>query len=137
MGQIYTKYGGYYIDVGTCKHVANGDIKVKSGVTAETFTENGVKFSDGSEVEADVVIYSTGYEWNYRQQCAEIVGEKVAAECEEFFGLDANGDVRGVMKEVRKGFWMFGITANQARWWSRFVGLLILSDLRGLNLELE
>lgn len=33
---------------------------MKSGAQIEKFTENGLKFDDGSELEADVVVFATG-----------------------------------------------------------------------------
>lgn len=47
-------------DVGTSKHIVNGDIKVKSGSAIERFTETGLKFEDGTELEADIVVIATG-----------------------------------------------------------------------------
>jgi hypothetical protein len=34
---------------------------VKNGAQIERFMEGGIKFDDGSELEADVVIFATGY----------------------------------------------------------------------------
>ena len=39
----------------------DGKIKLKSGPQIEKFTEGGIKFDDGTELEADVVIFATGY----------------------------------------------------------------------------
>ena len=38
-------------------------------------------------------------------------------------------------RNVAPGLWMFGGTAPQARWWSRFVALSIQSDILGKPLE--
>ena len=38
----------------------DGKIKLKNGTQIERFTEKGLKFEDGSEVEADVVVFATG-----------------------------------------------------------------------------
>ena len=47
-------------DVGASEMVADGRIKVKSDSELERFTERGVLFKDGSELEADVIILATG-----------------------------------------------------------------------------
>ena len=47
-------------DVGASEMVADGRIKVKSDSELEKFTERGVLFKDGSELEADVIILATG-----------------------------------------------------------------------------
>lgn len=41
--------------------IIDGDIKLKQGTEIERFTEKGLKFADGSELEADVVLFATGY----------------------------------------------------------------------------
>ena len=38
--------------------IASGDIKVKQGVEPIAFTETGLRFSDGSEMAADAVIFA-------------------------------------------------------------------------------
>lgn len=48
-------------DVGACQKIIDGKIKIKNDSQIERFTKTGLKFTDGSEVEADVVMYATGY----------------------------------------------------------------------------
>ncbi|KIW29520.1 uncharacterized protein PV07_05333 [Cladophialophora immunda] len=135
MDNILSRYGGYYIDIGACSHVVRGEIKVKSGVPITTFTPKGLRFQDGSELEGGVVVIATGQDHDYRNQVAEIVGKDLASKLSEFWGLDEEGEVRNVMKPAAPGLWMFGGTAAQARWWSRFVALSIQSDVIGKPLE--
>jgi hypothetical protein len=40
--------------------VVDGRIKVKSDSELDRFTENGLLFKDGSELQADVIILATG-----------------------------------------------------------------------------
>lgn len=58
--QIYCRMGCHYPDVGACAAINSGDIKVKSGTSVEALTETGVKFADGTFLEADVICYATG-----------------------------------------------------------------------------
>jgi len=62
---LFMKYlrrgSGYYIDVGASELVANGSIKLKSGVDVKKLTEHSVILSDGTELPADLVVYATGY----------------------------------------------------------------------------
>ena len=41
--------------------IIDGKIKLKHGTNIERFTEKGLKFDDGSELNADVVVFATGY----------------------------------------------------------------------------
>lgn len=49
------------LDMGTSQVIVDGHIKIKSGSAISEFTEHGLKFADGSELEADVVIFGTGF----------------------------------------------------------------------------
>ena len=46
------------LDKGGADLIADGRIKVKSGVSPERFTEDGVVLSDGTELSADLVIFA-------------------------------------------------------------------------------
>lgn len=98
MDNILIRYGGYYIDVGTSSRIANGEIKVKSGVPIKGFIPEGVEFKDGSKLKADVIIVATGQDHDYRNQVATIIGRDMAGKLGEFWGLDEEGEVRNVMK---------------------------------------
>ncbi|KAG6839710.1 hypothetical protein C0991_012404 [Blastosporella zonata] len=56
----WSKAGGYYLDTGASQLIADGKIKLKNGSLIEKFTETGLKFEDGSELSADVVVFATG-----------------------------------------------------------------------------
>ena len=74
----YLRQGaGYYIDVGASDLVIKGEINLKSGVTLKEMKERSVVLSDNTEVEADLVVYATGYgcmnEW-----AAKLISREVA-----------------------------------------------------------
>jgi putative flavoprotein involved in K+ transport len=62
---LFMKYlrrgSGYYIDVGASELIAEGKIKLKSGVGIERIKEHSVVLTDGTELPADLIIYATGY----------------------------------------------------------------------------
>ena len=49
-----------YLDTGGSKLIGEGKIKLKNDSLIEGFTETGLKFKDGSELQADVVVFATG-----------------------------------------------------------------------------
>ncbi|KIX02726.1 uncharacterized protein Z518_08668 [Rhinocladiella mackenziei CBS 650.93] len=133
---VLNHFGGYYIDVGTTKHIVDGDIRIRSGVTIERFTPNSreIVLSDGSKIEADLVVLATGYEPDYRKDVVPILGEEIAGKLGPFWGLDENGDIRGFMKEqkgegVPPGLWLLAGAASHARFYSRFMALMVLRSL--------
>ncbi|PIL37042.1 hypothetical protein GSI_00734 [Ganoderma sinense ZZ0214-1] len=91
---VMERGGGTSLDKGGADLVADGSIKVKNGHSLQKFTENGVVFSDGSELPADLVIFATGYT-NMRENNKELFGEDVIAMTDEVYGLDAEGELRG------------------------------------------
>jgi hypothetical protein len=102
---IFERQGGHYLDVGISQKVCDGLIKVKSDAAPMEYTKTGLRFDDGSELEADVIVFCTGYEGNMRLMVAEIVGQEVANKLEEYWHLDREGEVRGAWKPIgRKPF---------------------------------
>lgn len=49
--------------MGVSQKIIDGEIELKSDAILETFTQNGLKFEDGSELAADVVVFATGYDY--------------------------------------------------------------------------
>ena len=47
-------------DIGASGMIVDGRIKIKGDSELERFTERGILFKDGSELEADVIILATG-----------------------------------------------------------------------------
>ena len=47
-------------DIGTSAMIGDGRIKMKSDSELERFTERGILFKDGSQLEADAIILATG-----------------------------------------------------------------------------
>src|SRR6185437_10737749 len=62
---LFMKYlrrgSGYYIDVGASDLIADGKIKLKSGVEIDRIKERSVVLTDGTELPADLIVYATGY----------------------------------------------------------------------------
>lgn len=127
-----TRGGGYYIDVGASRLIIDGKIKVKQGVEIERFTTDGVVFTDGTSLDADVVVLATGYQ-NMRESARQLLGDKVADRCTPVWGLDHEGELRTIWR--RSGhdrFWFMGGNLQQARTYSKFLALQIKADEENL-----
>ena len=68
---------GYYIDVDALDLVIKGEIMLKSNVTVKELKERSVVLSDGTEVEADLVVYATGY-GSMNGWAAKLISQEVA-----------------------------------------------------------
>ena len=75
---LYGKLGGHYVDVGASAKVAQGLIKMKSDAALTGFDEHGLTFADGSTLEADVVVFATGFEGSMPKMTARLLDEDTA-----------------------------------------------------------
>ncbi|KAK3400184.1 hypothetical protein B0T20DRAFT_391713 [Sordaria brevicollis] len=113
MHNLLERAGGHYVDVGGTNLIVEGKVGLKALVEPVGFTETGLKFSDGSVVEADAVVWCTGFaDRDVRKVTADILGgeeaqaeaeaanmigpKEVAARLEGTWGLDVEGEVRGL-----------------------------------------
>ncbi|KAF8965605.1 FAD/NAD(P)-binding domain-containing protein [Flammula alnicola] len=105
----WNKTGGYYLDTGGSKLIADGKIKLKTDSEIESFTETGLKFKNGTELDADVVLFATGL-GNTIDQFRRVCGEEVAKKMKRVGGLDEEGEINGAWRNVGvPGLWyMFG-----------------------------
>jgi putative flavoprotein involved in K+ transport len=124
--------GGYYLNTGTSELIADGEIKVEQFNRVAQFVPNGVNLTDGSVIEADIVVLATGYE----SRKAEVVGgfgEAVAERVGEIARLDDEGEWANMWGQTaQRGLWFNGGGINQMRPGSQRLALLIKADLDGL-----
>ncbi|KKZ60411.1 hypothetical protein EMCG_00697 [[Emmonsia] crescens] len=134
---LYEEGGRHYINVGTSAKVAQGLIKVKSDSLIAGYTKDGLMFEDGSELKADIIVLATGFEMSFRPTVARILGADVAAQIEEFWGLDEEGEIRGAWKPIgHPGLWYMGGPFGHSRFFSRFISLQVKAELAGTPLVL-
>lgn len=101
------------------------------------YTSSGLSLSDGSTLEADAVVWCTGFaDKDVRSTAEEILGGAagdhdgdkgllgpgdIAARLDATWGVDAEGEVRGVWKRHLRveNYWVIGGVIQHQRWWSR------------------
>lgn len=143
---LFLKYlrrgSGYYIDVGACELVINGGIKLKSGVEIEEITETGVKFVDGSELPADLIVYATGY-GSMNGWAADLISQEVADKVGKVWGLGSDtpkdpgpweGEQRNMWKPTQQeNLWFHGGNLHQSRHYSLYLALQLKARMEGLS----
>ncbi|KAG2109807.1 hypothetical protein DEU56DRAFT_715132, partial [Suillus clintonianus] len=97
MSLFLERGGGYYIDTGASKSIIEGGIKVKNGSAMESFTEHGLRFADGTELQADVIVFATGY-GDPRDFMREVCGDEVGSKITQVWGMDEEGQSAGVWR---------------------------------------
>ncbi|KAH8892272.1 FAD/NAD(P)-binding domain-containing protein [Thozetella sp. PMI_491] len=133
---LFIKYlqrgGGYYIDVGSAALITEGKVKVKHGQEITQILPHGLKFADGSELEADEIVFATGYA-NMRSEARSIFGDAVADQISDVWGWDEEGEIRGLWKASgHPGFWLHAGNMAICRYFSRILALQIKARLEGL-----
>ncbi|CAB3792058.1 NAD(P)/FAD-dependent oxidoreductase [Pararobbsia alpina] len=142
---LFMKYlrrgSGYYIDVGASELVADGKIKLKSGVDVKELKAHSVVLSDGTELEADVVVYATGY-GSMNGWAADLISRKVADKVGKVWGLGSNtrkdpgpweGEERNMWKPTQQtALWFHGGNLHQSRHYSQYLSLQLKARYEGL-----
>lgn len=133
---LFLKYfqrgGGYYIDVGASKLIAEGKIKVKQGQEILEILPRGLLFADGSELEADEIVLATGYD-NMRTQTRITFGDEVADRIGDVWGYNEEGEMRTIwQRSGHPGFWLHGGNLALCRYYSNFLALQIKALEEGI-----
>lgn len=117
--------GGFYIDTGTSGLIVSGAIKIKQGQEISHFTPTSVVFADGAAIEADEVIFATGYA-NGRTRTRKVFGDEVADRIQPIWGFDEQGEIRGVWRRSgQEGFWVAAGNIFTSRYFSTLLALQI------------
>ena len=141
---LFMKYlrrgSGYYIDVGAAELVADGRVKLVRGQVRE-FTETGVRLTDGTELEADLVVLATGYR-SMITSVADLIGEDMALRVGKVWGIGSDttkdpgpweGEQRNMWKPTQQpNLWFHGGNLHQSRHYSLFLSLQLKARQEGI-----
>jgi putative flavoprotein involved in K+ transport len=142
---LFMKYlrrgSGYYIDVGASELIADGKIKLKTGVAVKEIRENSVVFSDGKALKADVIVYATGY-GSMNGWAAQLISKEVADKVGKCWGLGSGttkdpgpweGELRNMWKPThQEALWFHGGNLHQSRHYSQFLSLQLKARMEGV-----
>jgi putative flavoprotein involved in K+ transport len=142
---LFMKYlrrgSGYYIDVGASELIADGRIKLRSGVNIEQIREDDVVLTDGTVLPAELIVYATGY-GSMNGWAARLISQEVADKVGKCWGLGSGttkdpgpweGELRNMWKPTRQpALWFHGGNLHQSRHYSQFLSLQIKARMEGL-----
>jgi cation diffusion facilitator CzcD-associated flavoprotein CzcO len=121
----------YQINIGASELVADGRVKLKSGVELAEVKEQSVVFTDGSEIDADLILFATGYEqlWDHIRPALGPAAEKIA----KVYGRAEDGEYANVWRpSAQPGLWFGTGFVGMARFHSKFMTLLIKAIEEGI-----
>ncbi|MEO1224778.1 MAG: NAD(P)/FAD-dependent oxidoreductase [Pseudomonadota bacterium] len=132
---------GYYIDVGASDMIADGKIKLKSGVSIDEITETGTVLSDGTTLDADLIVYCTGY-GSMNGWAALLISQEVADKVGKCWGLGSDttydpgpweGEQRNMWKPTQQeALWFHGGNLHQSRHYSLYLALQLKARLEDI-----
>jgi putative flavoprotein involved in K+ transport len=142
---LFMKYlrrgSGYYIDIGASQLIIDGEIKLNRG-QVERVVEDGVILDDGTKLEADVIVYATGYN-SMNGWVADLMGQDKADQLGKVWGLGSDttkdpgpweGEQRNMWKPTQvPNLWMHGGNLHQSRHYSQFLSLQIKARMEGID----
>jgi putative flavoprotein involved in K+ transport len=131
---------GYYIDIGASQLVIDGKIKLKNGQVSSV-TEDGILLEDGTKLDADLIIYATGY-GSMNGWVADIVDKETADKVGKVWGLGSatpkdpgpwEGELRNMWKPTQQdGLWFHGGNLHQSRHYSHYLALQLKARMEGV-----
>lgn len=142
MMKAYRTGSGYYVDVGASELIIAGEIKVKAGVPIERLTPTGIRFADGTELPAEIIIQSTGFQ-SMHEMVAKIVDRQTADKVGPCWGLGSGvrgdpgpwqGELRNMYKPTaQEALWFHGGNLALSRFFSKFLALQLKARYEGID----
>ncbi|MBK4218064.1 NAD(P)/FAD-dependent oxidoreductase [Paracoccus caeni] len=142
---LFMKYlrrgSGYYIDVGASQLIIDGEVKLVKG-QVERFDETGVVLSDGTHLDADLVVMATGY-GSMNGWAADLISPEVADKVGKVWGLGSDttkdpgpweGEQRNMWKPTQQeNLWFHGGNLHQSRHYSLYLALQLKARMEGID----
>ena len=133
---------GYYLDVGASQLIIDGEINVRAKVEIKEISGSTLHLTDGSTLEAEVIIQASGY-----QSMHEVVGAIVSSEAADrigrCWGLGSGvrgdpgpwiGELRNMYKPVaQENLWFQGGNLALQRFFSKYLALQIKARMEGIE----
>ncbi|GJJ08953.1 hypothetical protein Clacol_003173 [Clathrus columnatus] len=124
------KLGGYYLDVGASQMIIDGKIKMKNG-SVKSLTPKGVTFEDGSQLDADIIIYATGLS-GIHSPIQRILGKELTSKLKPY-GISNEGELQGAWRETGlKNLFVHIGNTRLCRFHSNHISLVIQAKEEGL-----
>ncbi|EJT97537.1 FAD/NADP-binding domain-containing protein [Dacryopinax primogenitus] len=128
----YYRAGGYYLDVGASQMIVDGKIGLKNGCEIDRFTPSGVRFSDGSEIAADLVVFATGF-GDIKKSMGNMFASDLVEKLKPVWGVDEEGEIRAAWGDSgHEKFWYMMGNLCLCRFHSKHMALQIKAMQMGV-----
>ena len=117
--------GGYNLDAGSSALMIKGEIGLIQNDDIDRYCAQGALMKDGSIVEADVIVLSTGY-YPQGELVRRALGESMAEKIGPIWGEDKDGELANMFKRTpQEGVWFIAGSLTQVRVYSKYLALQI------------
>ncbi|WP_030170985.1 MULTISPECIES: NAD(P)/FAD-dependent oxidoreductase [Actinomycetes] len=145
---LFLKYlrrgSGYYIDVGASELIADGKVELKAPAHITEIRSHSVILSDGTELDADLIVMATGF-GSMNGWAAQLISQEVADKVGKCWGLGSGttkdpgpweGELRNMWKPTAQAnLWFHGGNLHQSRHYSRYLALQLKAREAGMNVH--
>lgn len=144
---LFMKYirrgSGYYIDVGASQLIIDGEVVVKSNVNILEIRPTSVILTDNSELEADIIVYATGY-GSMNNFISDIISPEISRKLGKVWGigsgttkdpgpLENGGELRNMWKPTNvDSLWVMGGNLHQSRHYSTYLALQLKARMENI-----
>lgn len=122
----------YQIDVGASQLVADRRIHLKQGVEIREIRGNSVTFTDGTDIDVDLIVFATGYHqfWGHMKPILGPIAEKI----DKVYGRAADGEYANTWRRSEQpGLWFASGFLRMVSLYSSFMALLIKAIEEGIE----
>ena len=123
----------YQINIGASELIADGKVHLKQGVElVEVKDGTTAVFSDGSELEVELIVFATGYEqfWNHIRPSLGTAAAKI----DKAYGRAADNEYANTWRRsAQPGLWFGTGFIRMARFYTTFTALLIKAIEEGIE----
>ena len=121
----------YQINIGASELIADGRVHLKHGVELAEVKDHSVVFTDGTEIDVDLILFATGYEQLWDHIRPTLGG--AAANVDKVYGRAPDNEYANVWRRsAQPGLWFGTGFVGMARFHSKFMTLLIKAIEEGI-----
>lgn len=123
--KYYTRGGGYNLDAGSSALMIKGEIGLLQFERIDRFVAEGALLKDGSVVQADLIVLSTGY-YPQVELVRRALGEEMVERIGPVWGFGPDGELNNMYKRTpQQGLWFIAGGLAPCRIYSKYLALQI------------
>ncbi|KAJ7730977.1 tryptophan dimethylallyltransferase-domain-containing protein [Mycena maculata] len=122
--RLTVRRGGYYINQGCSDLISNGSVQLRPYDSIESIVADGISLVDGHKLEADIIIFATGFETDSKP--ATFLSDSIYDKTGKIGGMDDEGEAIGLWRPSgHEHLWFAGGDLFNCRFYSRLLALQI------------